>query len=63
MLQPTEYLGRDRVAFTGTDADIPKGVKMTYTAMASSASKTHLTCAAANIAVSSDGDGTTSAVA
>ena len=31
---PTEYLGRDRVAYTGVTQIFHKGVKMTYTAMA-----------------------------
>ena len=31
---PTEYLGRDRVAYTGVTQVFHKGVKLTYTAMA-----------------------------
>ena len=58
--QPTEYLGRDRVAFTGTTQVFHKGVKMTYTAMASYGNQNPFDLSA-NIANSSDGDGTTTA--
>ena len=58
--QPTEYLGRDRVAFTGTTQVFHKGVKMTYTAMASYGNQNPFDLSA-NIANSSDGDGTVTA--
>ena len=58
--QPTEYLGRDRVAFTGVTQVFHKGVKMTYTAMATYQHQNPFDLSA-NIAASSDGDGTVTA--
>ena len=64
---PTEYLGRDRVAYTGVTQIFHKGVKMTYTAMATYQHQNSFNINAAgggiNPVVSSDGDGTTSAAA
>ena len=64
---PTEYLGRDRVAFTGVTQIFHKGVKMTYTAMATYQHQNSFNINAAGggitPVVSSDGDGTTSAAA
>tara|TARA_R110002020_G_scaffold204644_4_gene408910 strand:+ start:458 stop:1579 length:1122 start_codon:yes stop_codon:yes gene_type:complete len=57
---PTEYLGRDRVAFTGVTQIFHKGVKMTYTAMATYQNQNPFDLSA-NIANSSDGDGTVTA--
>jgi len=57
---PTEYLGRDRVAYTGVTQIFHKGVKMTYTAMATYQHQNPFDLSA-NIANSSDGDGTTTA--
>jgi len=57
---PTEYLGRDRVAFTGVTQIFHKGVKMTYTAMATYQHQNPFDLSA-NIASSSDGDGTVTA--
>ncbi len=55
--QPTEYLGRDRVAYTGVTQVFHKGVKMTYTAMATFQHQNPFDLSA-NIVNSSDGDGT-----
>ena len=64
---PTEYLGRDRVAYTGVTQIFHKGVKLTYTAMATFQHQNSFNINAAgggiNPVVSSDGDGTTSAAA
>ena len=64
---PTEYLGRDRVAYTGVTQIFHKGVKMTYTAMATYQHQNSFNINAAGggitPVVSSDGDGTTSAAA
>jgi hypothetical protein len=64
---PSEYLGRDRVAYTGVTQIFHKGVKMTYTAMATFQHQNSFNINAAgggiNPVVSSDGDGTTSAAA
>jgi len=57
---PTEYLGRDRVAYTGVTQIFHKGVKMTYTAMATFQQQNTFTLGAAAFDAS-DGDGTTSA--
>ena len=57
---PTEYLGRDRVAYTNVTQIFHKGVKMTYTAMASFQNQNPFTLSASAVA-QSDGDGTTSA--
>jgi len=58
--QPTEYLGRDRVAYTGVTQVFHKGVKMTYTAMATFQHQNPFDLSA-NIVNSSDGDGTVTA--
>ena len=58
--QPTEYLGRDRVAFTGVTQVFHKGVKMSYTAMATFQHQNPFDLSA-NIISSSDGDGTVTA--
>jgi hypothetical protein len=58
--QPTEYLGRDRVAYTGVTQIFHKGIKMTYTAMATYQHQNPFDLSA-NIANSSDGDGTVTA--
>ena len=58
--QPTEYLGRDRVAYTGVTQVFHKGVKMTYTAMATFQHQNPFDLSA-NIINSSDGDGTVTA--
>ena len=58
--QPTEYLGRDRVAFTGVTQVFHKGVKMSYTAMATFQHQNPFDLSA-NIINSSDGDGTVTA--
>ena len=64
---PTEYLGRDRVAYTGVTQIFHKGVKMTYTAMATYQHQNSFNINAAgggiNPVVTSDGDGTTTAAA
>jgi len=57
---PTEYLGRDRVAYTNVTQIFHKGVKMTYTAMASFQNQNPFTLSA-NAVNQSDGDGTTTA--
>ena len=57
---PTEYLGRDRVAYTGVTQIFHKGVKMTYTAMATFQHQNPFDLSAAVIN-SSDGDGTVTA--
>jgi hypothetical protein len=57
---PTEYLGRDRVAYTGVTQIFHKGVKMTYTAMATFQHQNPFDLSA-NIINSSDGDGTVTA--
>ena len=57
---PTEYLGRDRVAYTGVTQIFHKGVKMTYTAMATYQHQNPFDLSA-NIINSSDGDGTVTA--
>jgi len=57
---PTEYLGRDRAAFTHVTQIFHKGVQMTYTALASTGNQNPFDLSA-NIANSSDGDGTTTA--
>ena len=62
---PTEYLGRDRVAYTGVTQIFHKGVKMTYTAMATYQHQNPFSVNAAggpiNTVNASDGDGTTTA--
>ena len=58
--QPTEYLGRDRVSYTGVTQVFHKGVKMTYTAMATFQHQNPFDLSA-NIVNSSDGDGTVTA--
>jgi hypothetical protein len=58
--QPTEYLGRDRVAYTGVTQIFHKGIKMTYTAMATYQHQNPFDLSA-SIANSSDGDGTVTA--
>ena len=58
--QPTEYLGRDRVAYTSVTQVFHKGVKMTYTAMATYQHQNPFDLSA-NIINASDGDGTTTA--
>jgi len=57
---PTEYLGRDRVAYTFATQVFHKGVQMTYTALASYMNQNPFDLSA-NIANSSDGDGTVTA--
>jgi len=57
---PTEYLGRDRAAFTHVTQIFHKGVQMTYTALASTGNQNPFTLSAA-ITNQSDGDGTTTA--
>lgn len=57
---PTEYLGRDRAAFTYVTQIFHKGVQMTYTALASTGNQNPFDLSA-NIVNSSDGDGTTTA--
>ena len=57
---PTEYLGRDRAAYTYVTQIFHKGVQMTYTALASTANQNPFDLSD-NIANSSDGDGTTTA--
>ena len=57
---PTEYLGRDRAAFTHVTQIFHKGVQMTYTALASTGNQNPFTLSA-NITNQSDGDGTTTA--
>jgi len=57
---PTEYLGRDRAAYTYVTQIFHKGVQMTYTALASTGNQNPFDLSA-NIANSSDGDGTTTA--
>ena len=58
--QPTEYLGRDRVAYTGVTQIFHKGVKMTYTGMATFQHQNPFDLSA-NAINSSDGDGTVTA--
>ena len=57
---PTEYLGRDRSAFTYVTQIFHKGVQMTYTALASTGNQNPFTLSA-NVVNQSDGDGTTTA--
>ena len=57
---PTEYVGRDRAAFTYVTQIFHKGVQMTYTALASTGNQNPFTLSA-NIVNQSDGDGTTTA--
>ena len=57
---PTEFLGRDRAAYTYVTQVFHKGVQMTYTALASTGNQNPLDLSA-NIVNSSDGDGTTTA--
>jgi hypothetical protein len=57
---PTEYLGRDRAAYTYVTQIFHKGVQMTYTALASTQNQNPFDLSA-NIANASDGDGTTTA--
>ena len=57
---PTEYLGRDRAAYTYVTQIFHKGVQMTYTALASTGNQNPFTLSA-NITNQSDGDGTTTA--
>ena len=57
---PTEYLGRDRVAYTNVTQIFHKGVKMTYTAMATFQHQNTFTLGADAYA-GSDGDGTNTA--
>ena len=57
---PTEYLGRDRAAYTYVTQIFHKGVQMTYTAMASNQNKMRLIYQQ-SIVNTSDGDGTTTA--
>jgi len=57
---PTEYLGRDRSAYTYVTQIFHKGVQMTYTALASTGNQNPFTLSA-NITNQSDGDGTTTA--
>ena len=57
---PTEYLGRDRAAYTYVTQIFHKGVQMTYTALASTGNQNPFTLSAA-ITNQSDGDGTTTA--
>jgi len=57
---PTEYLGRDRAAYTHVTQVFHKGVQMTYTALASTGNQNPFTLSAA-ITNQSDGDGTTTA--
>lgn len=54
---PTEYLGRDRVAYTGVTQIFHKGVKMTYTAMATFQHQNPFDLSA-SVVNASDGDGT-----
>lgn len=56
--QPTEYLGRNRGAYTQVTQIFHKGVKMSYTAMAAYNQQNTFDLGAAGYA-SSDGDGTT----
>jgi len=58
--QPTEYLGRDRVAYTNVTQVFHKGVKMTYTGMATYQHQNPFTLSA-NAYNGSDCDGTTTA--
>ena len=55
---PTEYLGRDRSAFTYVTQIFHKGVQMTYTALASTGNQNPFTLSA-DVVNHSDGDGTT----
>ena len=57
---PTEYLGRDRSAYTYVTQIFHKGVQMTYTALASTGNQNPFDLSA-NIANASDGDGTVTA--
>ena len=54
---PTEYLGRDRSAFTYVTQIFHKGVQMTYTALASTGNQNPFTLSA-NVVNQSDGEGT-----
>lgn len=58
--QPTEYLGRDRVAYSQVTQIFQKGVKMSYTAMAAYNHQNVFDLATTSHN-SSDGDGTTTA--
>jgi len=57
---PTEYLGRDRAAYTYVTQIFHKGVQMTYTALASTGNQNPFDLSA-DIVNISDGDGTTTA--
>ena len=57
---PTEYLGRDRSAYTYVTQIFHKGVQMTYTALASTGNQNPFDLSA-DIVNISDGDGTTTA--
>ena len=57
---PTEYLGRDRSAYTYVTQIFHKGVQMTYTALASTGNQNPFALSA-DIANQSDGDGTVTA--
>ena len=57
---PTEYLGRDRAAYTYVTQIFHKGVQMTYTALASNQNQNPFDLSD-NIVNVSDGDGTTTA--
>ncbi len=57
---PTEYLGRDRAAYTYVTQIFHKGVQMTYTALASTGNQNPFALSA-DIANQSDGDGTVTA--
>ena len=59
-LTPTEYLGRDRAAYTYVTQIFHKGVQMTYTALASTGNQNPFALSA-DIANQSDGDGTVTA--
>ena len=58
--QPTEWLGRDRVAYSGVTQIFHKGVKMSYTAMATFQHQNPFDLSAAAVNYSA-GDGTTAA--
>ena len=57
---PTEFLGRDRAAYTYVTQVFHKGVQMTYTALASTGNQNPFALSA-DIINQSDGDGTTTA--
>ena len=57
---PTEYLGRDRAAYTYVTQIFHKGVQMTYTALASTGNQNPFALSA-DIINQSDGDGTVTA--